>query len=239
MSATARAGARAEAFVVLVAMVALASLIALAAAAPRAAAADTATGVRLDWCAGAAPHLAVDGLLPGDERALDLDVCNTGTLAGVLVATATAVPQGAVGDTTRISFRDGSHVLWTGRVNRIDGVVLGSSSLPAGSARRLTVVLDLPASAGNDVAGSQLSFRLLLQLTQTGTPLDPTTPGAVVAVGGETVSAAATPANPPGSTSSGAGSSLPFTGADVAGTVLVAVGAIALGGLLSGIRRRA
>ena len=219
----------------------LLALVASVAFMPSAGAADS--GLRLEWCDGSSPHLDVAGLLPGEQRALDLDLCNTGSQEGVLVATATADAQGLVGSLARITFDDGADQLWSGTVNQIDGAVLGSKALAAGSARHLRIVLELPASADNRVAGAHFDFQLLLQLQDPaagGPGAVGTSPGAVVSVGGETVTAS--PATP------GAGSTvranpdlrgdLPFTGADLTDTTLLALAAIGVGGLLSTARRR-
>jgi hypothetical protein len=230
------------ALLTVLAMLAVAAAVSLGSMAP-AGAADANTGLRLDWCNNTAPNLEVNGLLPGEQRSLDLDVCNTGTEAGSLVATATEDQQGPVGDVARISFLDGSHVLWSGTPNQIDGVVLGTNLLDAGSSRHLSIVLALPASAGNEIAGAHFALQLLLQLTETSpdvtTPVVPTSPGVTVTVGGETVTAT-TSATAVGAarTRVAPGSSLPFTGADLADTALVALATIAVGATLTTVRRR-
>lgn len=184
-------------------------------------------------------------LLPGDTVSTTFTVAATGRAASTQLL-ATHVQQSCVapdevdcpsapGDLAQelqlsVSTADGQ--LWRGTLADLeDGVTLPRSNLPPGHARTFGLELSLPASADNSF--QYLGFSAKLTWTPEGPPGRPAGPSGGRSIGtavlGEKISHGGEPHD----------TSLPFTGFDVALTLLVAMAAIAAGSTtLAAARRR-
>lgn len=138
-------------------------VIAVAGATPAAA----AGAPMVAWCGADVPHLSIDGLLPGEARRLEVDLCNIGGSSGALRVVTAGAPAGPLGDVVELSLANGSDVLWDAVPVRLlaDGAADGGS-LPAGGARHLTLSVSLAAAADNRVAGQSLDVGVIFELVE-------------------------------------------------------------------------
>lgn len=223
--------------------------------------AAAAVGPRATWCGGVAPELDLDGLLPGGQRSVQFDLCNTGDTTGTLSVTITGGAHGLVGDFIELSLGGPDHEIWSDVPLAALTGIYPDGTMTAGGSRRFTLTVKLAPAADNRVQGADLEFGVLFDLAEQGNgngnggtnngsngnggtndggrasgEASGQPDGASVSVGsgaeGVTSGPVAVPA--PGSRP---GRILAFTGSDLLRAGLSAIGGIATGALLLALRR--